>query len=213
MSKYFSVAATIVATIITACAPVDPVAPVIDLDPLSQQETDKLFLIAIETSGLATFTQLAAADMPNSGAASYTGFTYIAPQDEITNTSFTALVGEITLDVDFAASSVTGEVARVVEAVGTKTASGLEFAVGDAMSGTLDVSNGTIVDAGFSVLIMEGDLTDTDDITQALLLSAAGKFNNIGGVGADFITIGASGTSKTDGVSTIVISESFLSVD
>jgi len=170
------------------------------LDGYADDYTDILLAMSNEQ-----MSPIDGANMPTSGTASYSGPILMMA----TNTDLTAFEyvvwGDIALDADFEAGSVSGEATDFVE-VDVYATTGDITAVG-AVGGTLDISGGMIDNIGFGSFdsaMMTGDLTGLENGNAYVDMELSGFFYSGNGTDIDVVFGGGSGTStSTSGVTTI----------
>lgn len=168
---------------------------------MTQSEVDDLFAEAKVL--LNDGSRVNTPDMPNSGSATYSGYTAIYDLDNVGSDGsallYTAFVGEVNLAADFGANTLTGNATNFAEAdiewdggVSTQT-------VGEAATGTLNYTNGTITGNTFGGMDLTGTLTGSDGTDINFDLLHHGNFSTTDGSGADYVSSNGSGTMNSGG--------------
>jgi len=193
--KILAVTSATIALALSGCAP--------DAPQMTQSEVDDLFAESAAYLDDANF-QLTP-DMPTSGTASYTGFTAIYDLENVTSDgdkdTFSVYVGEVTLDADFSANTLSGEATNFSETdvtwdYGSVIATSGQ-SVGEAATGTLSLQNGVISGANFNSLGLTGTLTGSDGTDVDFDLDYFGNFGTVDGSGADTIAGNGNGTMNS----------------
>lgn len=151
MNKYFLILGLPLALSLSACA--KPRALTIEPEVLG--EVNDIYEDA------AALTATAAADMPTTGSATYTG-----ALSSVDNAD-SGMVGDLTLVTDFATSAVTGGLSNVNIIIDASDSGAVEDEIGytvqsQNLSGTLDISNGMISGTGVTA-DLGGDLKGAID--------------------------------------------------
>lgn len=134
-------------------------------------------------------------DMPGAGTASYTGSVEIYNSEDFESL---ALFGNVTLTADFAAGTIEGEATGFSE--GTVIWTDHEYSsleVGEAATGTLDLTGGVISDANIDDLLLFGTLQGSDGVDKDIYVLTNGFFVTIDGSGADYVI------THGDGITTV----------
>lgn len=146
------------------------------------------------------------ANIPGSGSASYAGPILMMA----TNTDYTdfeyVVWGDLALDVDFDAGSISGEATDFVEADIYAT-TGEITAVG-AVGGTLNIAGGVIDTTGwgtFDSARMAGDLTGLESGDAYVNMLLNGLFFSADGISIDVVSGGGFGTTTSGGVVTDIL--------